>query len=83
MVTIKNVKREGNTVSCIFVPEGEKDNCAGTLTINKKCEVVKHTLSSKDREHYAPYLRHAYLYLCETWELEEDDIPEEKVRMWY
>jgi len=83
MVTVKNVKREGQSVSCIFVPEGEKDSSAGTLIIDKEGKVLEYTLSSKDSEFYAPYLRHAYMYLCETWDMKEEDIPAEQVRMWY
>ena len=83
MVTVKNVKREHNTVSCKFVPEHESDDCAGTLTINKEGEVLKYTLSSEDADHYAPYLQHAYNFLCRTWSMNESDIPKEQIVMWY
>ena len=83
MVRVKNVKRDGNTVSCIFVPERESDDKAGSLTIDRNNKVINYTLSSEDAEWYAPCLQHAYNYLCETWGMEEEDIPEEQIIMWY
>ena len=82
MVKLENVKRDGDTASCSFIPESSDPENAGFIRIDRAGEYIEF-VPCKDME-YADdmgYPHHARNFLKKTFDM--DVVPESEIVMWY
>lgn len=80
MLRLKEIKREGNLLSATYDPEAT--GILGRVCINVNTQDPEDGLISKyEDEEYPDYYFHALKALRKI--LNEDDIPKERLVMWY
>lgn len=83
MVQMSKIKKEGNVVSLLCIPQGkfaEHFETSFDITTREILSINDVGESVGDMLNY--YAGHAISKLRKTWE-EEQDLPEEEISMWY
>lgn len=79
MIRLKNITRNGDTVTCDIIPEDSKER--GTLTVDLlKEDIAAYTLPP-GFEDCRVHVRHACTAIIE--DVKADTLPRERLVMWY
>ena len=82
MVKLENIKRDGDTASCSFIPESSDPENAGFIRIDRAGEYLEF-IPCKDPKYKdsMKHPHHARNFLKKTFNM--DVVPESEIVMWY